>query len=146
MLVTSHHKPIMSMRQNPPCKYENISCCLPISSCFLIWWVWGGTWQFAFPTGDAALLGSTTFEFGTDWWGGFHSTCPESLGRGSHWRFQKHVGHAQQHLPIQGLLWRQNSMSAGKTWHWIRLLSSDLLSCEPSLSQPRSCSQQSLLI
>lgn len=58
--------------------------------------------EFAFPTGNAGPLGSTTFEFGTEWWGGFHSAYPELLGRGRHWRFQKHVGHATATYPHSG--------------------------------------------
>lgn len=82
-----------------------------------------------------------------NWEAGWFPLCPstaigemEPAGDSrSVWVMQQQRAHPG---PLCGL---QNSMSAGKPWHQKGLLSSDLLSCELSLSHPHSCSQQLLL-
>ena len=78
------------------------------------------------------------------WEPGWFLLCPSTaLGEmelagdsRSMWVVQQQRSHPG---PLCGL---QNSMSAGKPWHQTSLLSSDLLSCELSLSHPQSSSQQ----
>lgn len=80
------------------------------------------------------LLGAQLLGLELSGWVVFTLYNQSHWGDGARWRFQKRVGHtAVTHSHPGAFCGLQNPVSAGKTWHQTRLLSSDLLSCELSL-------------